>query len=99
MNMQNLMAQAQKMQKDLQKKKDEINSQIFTGKSDWVEVSFNGKKELVSIKILYNEPILEEDHEMLEDMIHIAMKEAISKIDSAFQEKMGSYAGMLDGLM
>lgn len=99
MNMQSIMAQAQKMQKDLQKKKDELNSQIFTGKSDWVEVSFNGKKELVSIKILYTDPILEDDHEMLEDMIHIAIKDAFSKIDAAFQEKMGSYAGMLDGLM
>ena len=99
MNMQNIMAQAQKMQRDLQKKKEEINSQIFTGKSDWVEVSFNGKKELVTIKILYKEPIENDDHEMLEDMIHIAIKDAMTKIDDAFQEKMGSYAGMLDGLM
>ncbi len=99
MNMQSIMAQAQKMQKDLQKKKEELNSEIFTGKSDWVEVSFNGKKELISIKILHKEPILEDDHEMLEDMIHLAIKDVMSKIDFAFQEKMGSYAGMLDGLM
>ena len=46
MNMNNLMAQAQKMQKDIQKKQDEINSMTFVGESEWVEVTFNGKKEL-----------------------------------------------------
>ena len=45
MNMQNIMAQAQKMQRDLQKKKDELNQQLFPGKSDWVEVVFNGRSE------------------------------------------------------
>lgn len=99
MNMQSIMAQAQKMQRDLQKKKEELNQQLFPGKSDWVEVTFNGKKELVSVKILYNGDITNDDHEMLEDMFHIAVKDAMQKIDSAFQEKMGSYAGMLDGLM
>lgn len=99
MNMQSIMAQAQKMQRDLQKKKEELNKQLFTGKSDWVEVVFNGKKELISVKILYNGAIENDDHEMLEDMFTLAVKDAMKQIDSAFQEKMGSYAGMLDGLM
>lgn len=99
MNMQNIMAQAQKMQRDLQNKKEELNKQLFPGKSDWVEVVFNGKKELVSVKILYEDAITTEDHEILEDMFTLAVKDAMSKIDVAFQEKMGAYAGMLDGLM
>ena len=99
MNMQNIMAQAQKMQRDLQKKKDELNQQLFPGKSDWVEVVFNGKKELISVKILYSGEITEEDKEMLEDMFSLAVKDSMNKIDAAFTEKMGSYANMLDGLM
>lgn len=99
MNMQNIMAQAQKMQRDLQNKKEELNKELFPGKSDWVEVVFNGKKELVSVKILYQEDITSDDHEMLEDMFTLAVKDSMSKIDKAFQEKMGAYAGMLDGLM
>ena len=98
MNMQNIMAQAQKMQKDIQKKKEEINQQLFPGKSDWVTVVFNGKKEFVSLNINYSE-LTSEDKEMLEDMIAIAIKDSMTQIDKAFQEKMGSYAGMLDGLM
>ena len=60
---------------------------------------FNGKKELISVKILYSGEITEEDKEMLEDMFSLAVKDSMNKIDAAFTEKMGSYANMLDGLM
>lgn len=85
MNMQNLMAQAQKMQRDLQKKKEEIDKTTFTGKSEMVEVIYNGKKEMVSIKIL-NRELTSEDLEILEDMIVLASKDAISKIDKEMEE-------------
>ncbi len=97
MNMQNLMAQAQKMQRDLQKKKEEIDKTTFTGKSEMVEVVFNGKKEMVSIKIL-NRELTSEDLEILEDMIVLASKDAISKIDKEMEEKLGSLGSGLGGL-
>lgn len=97
MNMQNLMAQAQKMQRDLQKKKDEIDKTLFTGKSEMVEVVFNGKKEMVSIKIT-PQVYEEDDIEMLQDMIQIAIKEAFSKIDKEVEEKLGSIGSGLGGL-
>ncbi|MCI8394471.1 MAG: YbaB/EbfC family nucleoid-associated protein [Bacilli bacterium] len=99
MNMQSIMAQAQKMQRDLQKKKDELNKELFPGKSDWVEVVFNGSREIQSVKILFEGNITQDDKEMLEDMFLLAVKDSMQKIDKAFQDKMGSYAGMLDGLM
>ncbi len=89
MNMQNLMAQAQRMQRDMQKKKEEIDKQLFTGKSEMVEVVFNGKKEMVSIKIL-NHDITSDDVEILEDMITIAINDAMKQIDKVIEEKMGS---------
>ena len=36
MNMQNLMAQAQKMQRDIENKKKELDSMEFVGHSEWV---------------------------------------------------------------
>ena len=39
MNMNNLMAQAQKMQKDIQKKQDELNNMTFVGESEWVNIT------------------------------------------------------------
>ena len=98
MNMQSIMAQAQRMQRDLQKKKDEIGAQLFPGKYEFVEVTLNGKKEMVKCKI--NKDSLEkEDIEMLEDFIIMATKDAIGKVEMEYENKLGQYAGMLDGLM
>ncbi len=98
MNMQSIMAQAQRMQRDLQKKKDEIGAQLFPGKYEFVEVTLNGKKEMVKCKI--NKDSLEkEDIEMLEDFIIMATKDAINKVEKEYENKLGQYAGMLDGLM
>lgn len=95
--MQNIMMQAQKMQRDIQKKKDEIDKKLFTGKSELVEVVFNGKKEMVSIKIK-NQNLDLSDIEVLEDMIVLATKDAITQIDQEFEEKIGNIAPGLGGL-
>lgn len=94
MNMQNLMAQAQRLQKDITAKKDEIDKTIFPGKSEWVEISFNGKKEIQSFKIIKEGEIAEEDKELLEDMILLAIKDSFKKIDDETEKKLGQYASM-----
>ena len=93
MNMQQIMQQAQRMQRDITKKKDEIDAMEFLGKSEWVEIVFNGKREIKSFKILKDE-FDADDKEMLEDMIMIAIKDAFSKIDKETESKLGSYASM-----
>ena len=98
MNMQSIMAQAQKLQRDITKKKNEIDATIFEGKSEWVEAKFNGKKELVSFKLLYEGTIGEDDKEVLEDMVSIALKDAFGKIDKEIEDKLGSYGSSLNGL-
>lgn len=93
MNMQQIMQQAQRMQRDITKKKEEIGGMEFLGKSEWVEIVFNGKREIKSFKIL-KDVIDEDDKEMLEDMIMLAIKDAFSKIDKETESKLGSYASM-----
>lgn len=93
MNMQQIMQQAQRMQRDITKKKEEIDGMEFLGKSEWIEIVFNGKREIKSFKILKDE-IDADDKEMLEDMIMIAIKDAFSKIDKETESKLGSYASM-----
>lgn len=94
MNMQQIMQQAQKMQRDITNKKNEIDEMTFEGKSEWVAVTFNGKREIKSFKILKDGSINEDDKEMLEDMIMLAIKDAFSKIDKTTEEKLGQYASM-----
>ena len=93
MNIQQIMQQAQRMQRDITKKKEEIDGMEFLGKSEWVEIVFNGKREIKSFKIL-KDVIDEDDKEMLEDMIMLAIKDAFSKIDKETESKLGSYASM-----
>ena len=93
MNMQQIMQQAQRMQRDITKKKEELDGMEFLGKSEWVEIVFNGKREIKSFKIL-KDVIDEDDKEMLEDMIMLAIKDAFSKIDKETESKLGSYASM-----
>lgn len=98
MNMQNLMAQAQRMQKDIQKKQEEINKTEYESTSGAVNLKINGKKELVSINI--DKTIIKDsdDIEALEDMLKIAFNEAINKVNKDTENKMGVYAKGLNGL-
>jgi len=99
MNMQNLMAQAQRMQREINSKKEELEKMIFVGKSEWIEITFSGSKVIQNVKIIKDGIIEEEDKEILEDMIQIATKDAFIQINNAMNEKLGQYAGALDGLM
>ncbi len=98
MNMQAMMQQAQRLQREITKKKEELEKQEFIGTSEWVEAKYNGKKELISIKITYDFENTTEDKEMLEDMILLASKDALRKIDAATEKTLGQYAS-LNGLI
>ncbi len=98
MNLQALMKQAQSMQKNIMNSKAEIESMTFTGKSELVEVKMNGKREVLSVKIK-GEELEKDDIEILEDMIAIATNDALEKIDKEIENKMGSQAGALSGLL
>lgn len=98
MNMNNLMAQAQKMQKDIQKKQEEINSMTFIGESEWVEVTLKGDKSIIKVNIKDKKTMDEEDLECLEDMIKIAITDAYKKIDTEMEKKMGMYSKLAGGL-
>lgn len=98
MNMQKLMQQAQKMQRDMQKNQEELEKMNFTGTYEWVEVVLNGKKEMISCKIK-QENLDNEDLEMLQDFIVLAVNDAVKKVDAEYNTKMGQYSSMLGGLM
>ena len=98
MNLNNLMQQAQKMQKDITKKQEEINNMEFIGTSEWVDICLKGDKSIKSINIKNKTSMDEDDLECLEDMIKIAFSDAMKKIDSEVEKKMGVYSKMAGGL-
>lgn len=98
MNMQSIMAQAQKMQREITKKQEAIYASVFEGNSEWVKVTLSGKKEVKKIEITYQGDI-NDDREMLSDMITIAFNDAINKIEKEIESQLGAYSKQLGGLM
>lgn len=97
MNMQAMLRQAQKMQKDMQKTQEEINNTEFTGKSELVSVKMMGDRIVKEVKIS-SEELEKDDIEVLEDMILIAVNDALKQIDKVTEEKMGAYTKGMPGL-
>lgn len=97
MNIQAMMKQAQKMQADMMKAKKEIDDTVYEGKSSLVTVEVKGSKEVVKVKI--DAEIVEKDEiEMVEDMILVALNDAMKKIDADTELKMGKYTKGMPGL-
>lgn len=97
MNMQAIMKQAQKMQNDMMKAKEEINNTIYEASSSIVSVKMNGEKKLLEVNI--DADVLEkEDIEMLSDMILVAVNEASKKVDKDTESKLGKYTQGMPGL-
>ena len=97
MNIQAMMKQAQKLQKDMMSVKEEIDSKEFVGESSLVKFTLKGTKEIVKVDIDKSNTLDSEDLEMLEDMIMVAVNEAMKKIDSETEKKMGKF-GNIPGL-
>ena len=97
MNMQAMLKQAQKLQKDMLATQEEINNKEFTGKSSIVTVKMNGKKELLDVKIDMDQ-IEVDDVELLQDMITVAFNDAMKQIDKETESKMGKYTQGMPGL-
>lgn len=97
-NMNNLMKQAQKMQKQMEeasKVLEETEAEAAAG-GGAVTVKVSGKKEILSVKI-EEEVVDPDDIEMLEDLIVAATNEALRKIDEISQASMAKVTGGLGG--
>lgn len=97
-NMNNLMKQAQRMQRQMEEGQKELETKEFTASvgGGAVQVVVNGKKELVSVK-LQEEIVDPEDIETLQDSILAAVNEALRQADEANAELMGKMTGGLGG--
>ena len=82
MNINALMQQAQKMQRDLTKAQKELEAKLFefVSAGGAIHLSIYGNKKIDKIDI-DKDAIDPEDKEMLEDMIKIAINEALDVIE------------------
>lgn len=96
--MQQMMMQAQKMQRDLAKAHAQINEKEFTvSKGGAVTVTMLGNRELKEIKI--DEDAFDvENKEMVEEMIVMAINELVQTIDKEHADANEKITGRRDGL-
>ena len=95
----NMMKRIQQMQEDMERMKDEVEATDFTASAggNSVEVVVSGAHEVKSIKI--NPEIIDpEEPEMLEDLVIVAINEAIRKADTAMEQAMSKAQSGLSGL-
>ena len=96
MNIQAMMAQARKLQKDLEKTTAEIESKTFTYENDNVLVECLGNNEIKKIEIK-NDDVLA-DKELLADVILVAINDVLDQVKKEKDSKLGKYTNGLGGL-
>lgn len=96
-NLNNLMKQAQKLQKEMEQAQQELETKEFEASvgGGAVLVKVNGKKEVLSIKIK-EEVVDPDDVEMLEDLVLSAVNEVLKKAEEETANKMGKLTGGLN---
>ena len=97
MNIQAMMKQAQKLQKDMMNAKKEIDETTFESTKSFITIKAKGNKKIESIKIDI-EKIEKDELEMVEDLILVTINELMDKIDDETERKMGKYTQGMPGL-
>ena len=95
-NMNNLMKQAQRMQRQMEERQKELETKEFTAAAGGgaVKVTVTGKKEIVKIE-LTPEVVDPEDIEMLQDLIVAAANEALRQAEEENAAMMSKMTGGL----
>ncbi len=91
MDMRFLMRQAQAMQAKLAEAQASLRIEGTAG-GGTVNLTLNGAKEVVSVKIA-KDAMDPEDPSMLEDLVLAAFKDGSAKVDEAMKDQMGGMGG------
>ena len=98
MNMNNMMKQVQKMQKQMEEQQKMLEETEYSATSGGgaVEVTVTGKKVVTKVK-LDPDAVDPDDVEMLEDLIMVAVNDAMKKVDDANAASMSKMTGGMGG--
>lgn len=95
-NMQNMLRQAQKLQKEMTQAQNKLNETAFVGEAadGMVKATFTGDHKLKDITIK-PEAIDPDDPDMLQDLIIMAVNDAMQQIAQQTQKTLGQYTSGL----
>ena len=94
MNMNNLMKQYQKMQKKLEETQEELAKKEYTGQAGGgaVKIVISGEKKVLKVS-LNKDAVDPEDVETLEELIALAVNQALTEIEKDSSQEMGRLTG------
>ena len=97
-NMQGMMKQVQKMQKEMTKAQAALNEKEFVGVStnEYVKATFTGNRKMIGLTVV-PDVIDPEDSEMLQDLVMMAVNDALTKIEKETEQTLGKYTKGMPG--
>lgn len=97
-NMQNMMKQMQKMQKQIEETQNQLNETSYTGyaSNELVAVTMTGDKKVTDVQIK-PEAVDPDDVDMLQDLVLLAVNEALEKVDADQKAKLGKFTKGMPG--
>lgn len=93
-NMNQMMKQVKKMQDQMMKAQEQLESKTVEGTAGGgvVTVTANGHKKILNIAIK-PEAVDPDDVEMLQDLVLTAVNDALTKVDELANKDMGKFTG------
>ncbi|RYL94205.1 YbaB/EbfC family nucleoid-associated protein [Sporolactobacillus sp. THM19-2] len=91
-NMNNMMRQVQKMQKQMAEAQEKLKDEIVEGTAGGgvVTVKANGHKQIVDVAI-QPEAVDPDDVDMLQDLVLAAVNDALTKADELTAQRLGKF--------
>ena len=96
MNIQAMMQQAKKLQKELEETTEEVESKTFVYENENILVEALGNNKITKVQV--KNDIILEDKEMLEDIVLVAVNDVLEQIRKEKDSKLGKYTNGLGGL-
>ncbi len=88
---QNMLNKLRKLQKEMQDAQEKIERTEFTGRASGCVVIMQGNRRLLDVSLSRE---LLEDHEILQEVIILAVNDALTQIDKTTEEVMSKYAAV-----
>ncbi|WP_010630870.1 YbaB/EbfC family nucleoid-associated protein [Sporolactobacillus vineae] len=96
-NMNSMMRQVQKMQKQMAEAQEKLKSEFVEGTAGGgvVTVKANGHKQITDI-VIKPEAVDPDDVDMLQDLVLAAVNDALTKVDALVGQRLGKFTNGLN---
>ena len=97
-NMQGMMKQVQKMQKEMVKAQEALNEKQFVGEATngYAKATFTGDRKMINLEV--DPAVIDpEDSDMLQDLVMMAVNDALNQISVETEKTMGKYTTGMPG--